>query len=185
MRRSTSAAWSWRALGYLACVLPSLAMAAWWKASFALHAAHGCPSLKDGGACRVGIVDLGTLAGLGWWCALLWLPALLVGVWCAGQRLQRDLVRRGVHLPAVRSKDLKRRDARGATTWVVITLSGAALAWLCLGFEMPTSPAGWLLLTCPWAPALLLGDLVLGRLQGIRRRGPTTDRNEHTLHGNP
>ena len=135
-------------------LIPGATLLAFWKISYWVYALYGCSSRGKSfdSNCFAGPIDLGNVAGWGWWCMLLWFPVFIAGVVQAGLSLQQRLSARGVHI-----KKFGYRQALGLTPisifiWFAVTSVGLCSALIATYPERPTSLEGWLLITCPWVP---------------------------------
>jgi len=135
-------------------LMPGMALLALWKVSYWVYALYGCSSSGKSldSSCFAGPINLGSVAAIGWWCMLLWLPVLIAGVVQAGLSLQLRLSARGVHI-----KKFGYRQALGLTptsifVWLAVTGVGVCGALFATYPERPNSFEGWLLIICPWMP---------------------------------
>lgn len=160
----------WQLLRSSTWLLPGLVLLAFWKATSWAFAHYGC---NADSACFAGPINVGVLAGIGWWCMLLWFPLFLAGVVDTGLSIWRVLRKQDVHVPHFTYKQALRLSPGAFLIWVAVAGTGTAATLIATYPERPTTVSGWLLITGPWVPLwLALSWLRERALQSGRSAAP-------------
>lgn len=139
-------------------LLPGLALFAFWKAVYWAYAYYGCSAEGKSfdSECFAGPINVGSLAGIGWLCMVLWFPVFLGGVVKTGFSIQRRLLKQGVNVPQFSYRQALSLSPTALFVWLAVTGAGSSAALIATYPEHPTSLGGWLLVTCPWVPLWLV-----------------------------